>query len=118
MEGVNARTLEAGALPIAPEQVTCDVSFISLTMELPRLVEVGRGAAFIVCLVKPQFEVGKGEVGKGGVVREPEKRAAATERVMACARSLGCEVVGLEESPITGPAGNVEYLLALRPPRG
>ena len=118
MEGVNARSLEPEQLPFRPELAVCDVSFISLTLVLPSLVAaVGRGARPIVALVKPQFEAGKGEVGKGGVVREPEKRAAAVEKCAQAARALGCEVVGVVESPITGPAGNVEYLLYLKSPR-
>jgi 23S rRNA (cytidine1920-2'-O)/16S rRNA (cytidine1409-2'-O)-methyltransferase len=117
MEGVNARNLDVAALPFPPEVVVSDVSFISLTLVLPSLVDAARARGeWIVALVKPQFEVGKGEVGKGGVVRDPSLRAAAVEKVAACARSLGCEVVGTVESPITGPAGNVEHLIALRPP--
>jgi 23S rRNA (cytidine1920-2'-O)/16S rRNA (cytidine1409-2'-O)-methyltransferase len=115
IEGYNARHLRAEDLPFSPELVVCDASFISLTLLLPRLVEVGRAAGWIVCLVKPQFEVGKGEVGKGGVVRDPAQRQAAVDKVAAAARALGAEVVGVIESPITGPAGNVEYLMALRP---
>jgi 23S rRNA (cytidine1920-2'-O)/16S rRNA (cytidine1409-2'-O)-methyltransferase len=111
-EGVNARNLDPSSLPFRPELAVCDVSFISLTLVLPRLVEaVGDGVRPIVALVKPQFEVGKGEVGRGGVVREPEKRAAAVEKCAEAARALGCTVVGVIESPITGPAGNVEYLM-------
>jgi 23S rRNA (cytidine1920-2'-O)/16S rRNA (cytidine1409-2'-O)-methyltransferase len=67
-----------------------------------------------ILLVKPQFEVGKGEVGKGGVVRDDAKRRAALEAVIAAARELGFAVVGEAESPIEGPAGNREWLLALR----
>jgi 23S rRNA (cytidine1920-2'-O)/16S rRNA (cytidine1409-2'-O)-methyltransferase len=115
MEGVNARALDVSTLPFRPAIVVCDVSFISLTLILPKLVEAaGAGARPIVTLVKPQFEVGKGEVGKGGVVREPEKRAAAVEKCRAAAIALGCDVVGVIESPITGPAGNVEYLMLAR----
>jgi 23S rRNA (cytidine1920-2'-O)/16S rRNA (cytidine1409-2'-O)-methyltransferase len=116
-EGVNARALDPATLPFRPDLAVCDVSFISLTLVLPRLVEaVGRGGRPIVALVKPQFEVGKGEVGKGGVVREPEKRQAAVAKCEDAARALGCTVVGVVESPITGPAGNIEYLLYLRSP--
>jgi 23S rRNA (cytidine1920-2'-O)/16S rRNA (cytidine1409-2'-O)-methyltransferase len=119
IEGLNARHLELDQLPFAPEIVVCDVSFISLALVLPRLAVVAapRGR-FIVCLVKPQFEVGKGEVGKGGVVRDEAKRLAVLERVAEVARGLGCAEIGRCESPITGPAGNVEYLLALRPSVG
>jgi 23S rRNA (cytidine1920-2'-O)/16S rRNA (cytidine1409-2'-O)-methyltransferase len=115
-EGVNARTLDVATLPFQPDVVVCDVSFISLTLVLPKLVEAAAPGSPMVALVKPQFEVGKGEVGKGGVVREPEKRQAAVDKCVAAARALGCEVVGVVESPITGPAGNVEYLLFMRAP--
>jgi len=115
IEQTNARTLDVATLPFRPDLVVCDVSFISLTLVLPTLVAaVGPGKKPIIALVKPQFEVGKGEVGKGGVVREPEKRQAAVDKCAAAARALGCEVVGVVESPITGPAGNVEYLLYAR----
>lgn len=115
LEGVNARTLDPATLPFAPELAVCDVSFISLTLVLPRIVEaLGPGGRPLVALVKPQFEVGKGEVGRGGVVREPEKRQAAVDKCVAAARALGCTVIGVVESPITGPAGNVEYLLYAR----
>ena len=117
MEQVNARHLDVLGLPFQPEVIVCDVSFISLTLILPKLVEAAAARGrIIVCLVKPQFEVGRGEVGKGGVVREEEKRLAMVDKVVECARSLGCEVGGVCASPITGPAGNVEYLVALRPP--
>jgi 23S rRNA (cytidine1920-2'-O)/16S rRNA (cytidine1409-2'-O)-methyltransferase len=117
MEQVNARHLDVAGLPFPPEVIVCDVSFISLELILPKLVEAAaaRGRV-IVCLVKPQFEVGRDDVGKGGVVRDDAKRLAAVEKVATCARSLGCEEVGRCTSPITGPAGNVEYLLALRCP--
>jgi 23S rRNA (cytidine1920-2'-O)/16S rRNA (cytidine1409-2'-O)-methyltransferase len=115
IEQTNARTLDLATLPFAPDLVVCDVSFISLTLVLPTLVAAaGPGGKPIIALVKPQFEVGKGEVGKGGVVREPEKRQAAVDKCVAAARALGCDVVGVVESPITGPAGNVEYLLYAR----
>jgi 23S rRNA (cytidine1920-2'-O)/16S rRNA (cytidine1409-2'-O)-methyltransferase len=115
IEQTNARRLDVAALPYSPDLVVCDVSFISLTLVLPTIVAAaGRGRKPIIALVKPQFEVGKGEVGKGGVVREPEKRQAAVDKCVAAARALGCEVVGVVESPITGPAGNVEFLLFVR----
>ncbi len=117
IEQTNARTLDVATLPYRPDVVVCDVSFISLTLVLPTLVAAaGPGGKPIIVLVKPQFEVGKGEVGKGGVVREPEKRQAAVDKCATAARALGCEVVGVVESPITGPAGNVEYLLYVRTP--
>jgi 23S rRNA (cytidine1920-2'-O)/16S rRNA (cytidine1409-2'-O)-methyltransferase len=115
IEQTNARTLDVATLPFRPDLVVCDVSFISLTLVLPTLVAAaGPGGRPIIALVKPQFEVGRDDVGKGGVVREPEKRAAAVDKCAAAARALGCDVVGVIESPITGPAGNVEYLLFAR----
>jgi len=117
LEQTNARSLDVATLPYRPDIVVCDVSFISLTLILPTLVAAaGPGGKPIVALVKPQFEVGKGEVGKGGVVREPAKRQAAVDKCADAARALGCTVVGVVESPITGPAGNVEYLLFVRTP--
>jgi 23S rRNA (cytidine1920-2'-O)/16S rRNA (cytidine1409-2'-O)-methyltransferase len=115
-EGLNARYLVDADVPFLPDLVVCDASFISLELLLPPMLAVGRAAQWIVCLVKPQFEVGRGEVGRGGVVRDPARRLAAVDRIAAFARSLGAEVVGFVESPITGPAGNVEFLLALKPP--
>jgi 23S rRNA (cytidine1920-2'-O)/16S rRNA (cytidine1409-2'-O)-methyltransferase len=115
LERVNARNLEASQLPFRPQLAVCDVSFISLTLILPRLVEaLGPGDRPIVALVKPQFEVGRADVGKGGVVRDEAKRLAAVEKCAEAARALGCTVAGVVVSPITGPAGNVEYLLYLR----
>jgi 23S rRNA (cytidine1920-2'-O)/16S rRNA (cytidine1409-2'-O)-methyltransferase len=116
MEGVNARALDVATLPYRAGIVVCDVSFISLTLILPTLVAAALPGAAIVALVKPQFEVGKGEVGKGGVVRDADKRLAAVDKCIAAARALGCTVIGTVESPITGPAGNVEYLLLARAP--
>jgi len=117
LERVNARHLERAQLPFAPQLAVCDVSFISLTLILPRLVEaLGPGGKPIVALVKPQFEVGRGAVGKGGVVRDEAQRRAAVDKCADAARALGCTVEGVVESPITGPAGNVEYLLFVRTP--
>jgi 23S rRNA (cytidine1920-2'-O)/16S rRNA (cytidine1409-2'-O)-methyltransferase len=117
IERTNARHLEVAQLPFRPQIAVCDVSFISLTLVLPRLVAaVGPGRHPIVALVKPQFEVGKGQVGKGGVVRDQAARRAAVDRCAEHAIALGCTVEGVAESPIAGPAGNVEYLLFLRSP--
>jgi len=121
IERTNARNLDPAVLPFVPNFAVCDVSFISATLVLPRLVAaVGVGHGIII-LVKPQFEAGKDEVGKGGVVRDPAARQAAVDKVLAAAKHLGCEAVGVVESPITGPAGNVEYLAYFRtgkPPSG
>jgi 23S rRNA (cytidine1920-2'-O)/16S rRNA (cytidine1409-2'-O)-methyltransferase len=113
-ERENARALTAESLGERVDLVTGDLSFISLRLVLPAVKAILRPAGEAVLLVKPQFEVGKGEVGKGGVVRDDAKRRAALETVEAAARELGFEVIGEAESPIEGPAGNREWLLALR----
>ncbi len=115
-ERVNARYLEAGALGEDVDLVVGDLSFISLRLVLPAVKALLRPGGAAVLLVKPQFEVGKGEVGKGGVVREDAKRIAALEGVEAAARELGFAVLGHAESPIAGPAGNREWLLGLQLP--
>ena len=108
-EKVNARYLEGSDFEEPIELVSIDVSFISLTLILPAVAKFLRGE--LVALIKPQFEVGKGDVGKGGIVRDEAKRAAAVEGVVAFARNAGFEVKGLIESPIKGSEGNVEYLM-------
>jgi 23S rRNA (cytidine1920-2'-O)/16S rRNA (cytidine1409-2'-O)-methyltransferase len=115
-ERENARFLTAAALGEEVQLVTGDLSFISLRLVLPAVKDLLVPGGDAVLLVKPQFEVGKGEVGKGGVVRDDAKRRAALEAVKAAARALGFEVVGEAESPIEGPAGNRELLLGLRAP--
>lgn len=111
MEGVNARYLKAGDLPERPSLATVDVSFISLTKILPAVTTVLDSGADLVTLIKPQFEAGRRYVEKGGVVRDPEVRAAVIESI----RRFGVETLGLTwagecESPLRGPAGNVEWL--------
>jgi 23S rRNA (cytidine1920-2'-O)/16S rRNA (cytidine1409-2'-O)-methyltransferase len=96
-----------------PTVVVADVSFISLRLVLPKLVELAAPAATFVLLVKPQFEVGKGLVGKGGVVRDPSLHRAAIDAVRARAEELALTYRGEMESPIQGPAGNREFLLWL-----
>jgi 23S rRNA (cytidine1920-2'-O)/16S rRNA (cytidine1409-2'-O)-methyltransferase len=98
----------------APELVVADLSFISLTLVLPALVASATPDADFVLLVKPQFEVGKGRVGAGGVVRDTTDRSAAVEKVCAAAGALGLGVRGITASPLPGPAGNVEYFVWLR----
>jgi 23S rRNA (cytidine1920-2'-O)/16S rRNA (cytidine1409-2'-O)-methyltransferase len=115
-ERENVRYLTAAALGERVDLVTADLSFISLRLVLPAVKEILRPGGRAVLLVKPQFEVGKGEVGKGGVVRDEGKRLAALAAIEAAARELGFEVLGHAESPIEGPAGNREWLLALRRP--
>jgi 23S rRNA (cytidine1920-2'-O)/16S rRNA (cytidine1409-2'-O)-methyltransferase len=117
-ERENARALSAASLGERVGLVVGDLSFISLRLVLPAVKALLAPGGEAVLLVKPQFEVGKGEVGKGGVVRDEAKRRAALETVKGAARALGFEVLGEAESPIQGPAGNREWLLALRLPRG
>ncbi|MBI5070080.1 MAG: TlyA family RNA methyltransferase [Deltaproteobacteria bacterium] len=112
-ERENARHLAAGAFGEPVDLVVGDLSFISLRLVLPAVRAVLRPGGQAVLLVKPQFEVGKGEVGKGGVVRDDAKRRATLEAVEEAARGLGFRVVGHAESPIEGPAGNREWLLVL-----
>jgi len=109
-EGVNARHLTPGDFQEQFDLVVMDVSFISATKVLPALVTLMKEGGRAVVLVKPQFEVGKGEVGKGGVVRDPAQHARVVEEVNAAARSLGLGVGGVIESPVKGADGNREFL--------
>jgi 23S rRNA (cytidine1920-2'-O)/16S rRNA (cytidine1409-2'-O)-methyltransferase len=117
LERTHVRELAAAALPERPQLVTVDVSFISLTSVLPHLAELVPEAP-VLALVKPQFEVGRGRVGKGGVVRDDGLRLEAVERVAACARELGYAEAGRSESRVAGPKGNREIFLWLRPAPG
>ncbi len=112
MDRVNVRTL--GPVTPVPDLVVADLSFISLTLVLPALAAAATPEADFVLLVKPQFEVGKGRVGAGGVVRDTTDRSASIERVAGAAAELGLGVQGIAASPLPGPAGNVEYFLWLR----
>jgi 23S rRNA (cytidine1920-2'-O)/16S rRNA (cytidine1409-2'-O)-methyltransferase len=113
IDRVNIRNLQPEQVAPPPGLVTADLSFISLTTVLPALVSCARPDADFVLLVKPQFEVGKGLVGPGGVVRDPELRAGAVEAVARAASGLGLGVRGVTASPLPGPSGNVEYFLWL-----
>lgn len=112
LEKTNARTLDRAAVPEPIDLVVCDASFISLTLVLPAALSLARHGARLVALIKPQFEVGKGEVGKGGVVRDPAQHRAVCEKIGTFLEGLGWPVQGLTESPITGPEGNREFLIA------
>jgi 23S rRNA (cytidine1920-2'-O)/16S rRNA (cytidine1409-2'-O)-methyltransferase len=114
LDRVNVRQLTAVQVAPAPALVTADLSFISLTLVLPALVACAAPDADFVLLVKPQFEVGKGNVGAGGVVRDPALRAATVAAVAAAGATSGLGVRGVTASPLPGPAGNVEYFLWLR----
>jgi 23S rRNA (cytidine1920-2'-O)/16S rRNA (cytidine1409-2'-O)-methyltransferase len=109
-EGVNARELSFETIGERAGFLCCDVSFISVTLILPAATRLLLPEAEAVILVKPQFEVGKGQVGKGGIVREPELHRAACERVESAARELGFSTE-LMDSPILGAEGNKEFLL-------
>ena len=116
LERENARTMDLALVPEPCGLAVIDVSFISLTLVLPRVRELLQPPAGkpIVALVKPQFEVGRALVGKGGVVRDPDARRGAVDKVRGWAADHGFAPGDDVESPITGPAGNVEYLLLLR----
>ena len=115
MDRVNVRDLTgASGLDPVPELVVADLSFISLTLVLPALVACAAPDADFVLLVKPQFEVGKGRVGAGGVVRDSADRSASVRKVTGAAAELGLGVLGVTASPLPGPAGNVEYFVWLR----
>ena len=109
-EGVNARFLRREDFQELFDLAVMDVSFISATKVLPALMPLVAPGGAIVTLIKPQFEVGRGEVGGGGIVRDPAKRLRAVEEVNNFAKTLGLEGVGVIESPIAGAEGNVEYL--------
>jgi 23S rRNA (cytidine1920-2'-O)/16S rRNA (cytidine1409-2'-O)-methyltransferase len=112
-EGINARELAFSDIGELAGMVTCDVSFISVTLILPAAVPLLRNGGQMVILIKPQFEVGKGQVGKGGIVREPELHRAACDRIERAVREFGFET-SLMDSPILGAEGNKEFLLHAR----
>ncbi len=116
LERENVRNMDLTLVPEPCDLAVIDVSFISLTLVLPRVAELLRPPAGkpIVALVKPQFEVGREHVGKGGVVRDEAARRGAVEKIRDWANAHGFVAGDDVESPITGPAGNVEYLLLLR----
>lgn len=115
MERTNARHLTAADIPEALDLVVCDASFISLTTVLPSGLALTRAGAHLIALIKPQFEVGKGHVGKGGVVRDPALHQEVCDQIAAWLAERGdWEVLGITESPITGPEGNKEFLIAGR----
>jgi len=112
MEKTNARHLSAADISEPIDMVVCDASFISLETVLPAALSLAHPGAHVIALIKPQFEVGKGRVGKGGVVRDPDLHQEVCERIEAWLNALdGWTVLGLTESPIKGPEGNVEFLI-------
>lgn len=113
-ERVNARHLTAEDLPEQVSVVVIDVSFISLKQVLPAVLPKLSNGGLLIALVKPQFEVGREHVGKGGVVKDVEARAAAIDGIRAFVEKGGLSVLGVVDSAVHGPAGNIEALLAAR----
>jgi len=118
VEGVNARHLDEGSLPFDVDLISVDVSFISLRLVVPAALRFLHDGGWLICLVKPQFEAGRGLVGKGGVVRDEDVRRRVVDTTVEQLVALGLELVGLVPSPIRGPKGNLEELAALRWPHG
>ncbi len=115
MEKTNARVLDAILIPEAPDIVVCDASFISLKTVLPAALSLAKANAWLVALIKPQFEVGKDRVGKGGIVRDTELHDEVCADIKTwLERDMKWQVTGLTESPITGAEGNKEFLIAAR----
>jgi 23S rRNA (cytidine1920-2'-O)/16S rRNA (cytidine1409-2'-O)-methyltransferase len=113
-EKTNIRYLDVSALPGPADLATVDVSFISLRLVLPNIKTLLRPDHEIVALIKPQFEVGKGKVGKGGVVRSADEHARVIEEIAGAAAALGFRVQAVTESPLLGPAGNKEFFMHLK----
>ncbi|MCA1748444.1 MAG: TlyA family RNA methyltransferase [Sphingomonadales bacterium] len=111
LEQTNARHLTAAEIPEPIDFVVCDASFISLAKVLETPLSFARPGARLIALIKPQFEAGRAEVGKGGVVRDPAIHRRVCEEVGAWLGEQGWAVAGVTQSPITGPKGNVEYLI-------
>lgn len=111
MEGINARHLEQAAFPEQPRFAVVDVSFISLALILPAVLRIVTPGSGVVTLIKPQFEAGRSQVGRGGVVRDEQVRQEVVDRIRQIGENqLGLRWHNVTQSPITGPAGNVEFL--------
>ena len=113
LERTNARAIAPAALPYAPDLVVVDVSFISLTKVLPAVLACTAPVHDVLAMVKPQFEAGRGNVGKGGVIRDPDQRRDLLVGVAECARGLGAAVLGFASSGLPGPKGNQESFVWL-----
>jgi 23S rRNA (cytidine1920-2'-O)/16S rRNA (cytidine1409-2'-O)-methyltransferase len=113
-EKTNIRYFELKRLPRAADLATIDVSFISLKLVLPQVKSLLVEGGDVIALIKPQFEVGKGKVGKGGVVRSADEHARVIDEIKNAALQLGFDVLGVTESPLLGPKGNKEFLMHLR----
>ncbi|MBV9842425.1 MAG: TlyA family RNA methyltransferase [Sphingomonadaceae bacterium] len=112
LEKTNARHLTAAEVPEPIDLVVCDASFIALEKVLPAALAFAKPAGWLVALIKPQFEAGRGEVGKGGVVRDAAVHARVCDHVAEWVGGIGWQVAGIVPSPITGPEGNIEFLIA------
>lgn len=110
MEGYNARYMSLADIPYEPELAVMDVSFISATYIMPALYNCLREGADFICLIKPQFEVGRANVGKGGIVKDDKVRASAVEKVVKFAESIGFKTEGVVCSSVVGGDGNIEFL--------
>jgi len=113
-EKTNIRYLDRSSLPVDADLATIDASFISLKLVLPCVKALLTARHEVIALIKPQFEVGKGKVGKGGVVRSAEEHARVIGEIQESAAALGYEIAGVTESPLLGPKGNKEFLIYLR----
>jgi 23S rRNA (cytidine1920-2'-O)/16S rRNA (cytidine1409-2'-O)-methyltransferase len=113
LERTNIRYLQPDALPYRVDLVTIDVSFISLRIVVPAVLKFLKSGGWIIALIKPQFEVGKGAVGKGGVIRDPRQHQTVVEDLSLFFQNLGLKVQGVVPSPILGPKGNKEFLMFL-----
>jgi len=116
LERRNIRYLNREAIPEPIELAVIDVSFISLTVVIPTVLTFLDKNALIVALLKPQFEVGKGQVGRGGVVRNENQRILVKDRLLKFFQNLGLDLIGVIDSPVLGRKGNKELLIALRKP--
>jgi 23S rRNA (cytidine1920-2'-O)/16S rRNA (cytidine1409-2'-O)-methyltransferase len=114
LERTNIRYIDRSLIPEPVDLAVIDVSFISLTLVLPSVIPLLRDGGRVVALVKPQFEVGKGHVGTGGIVRDERQRRAVTEKVISSGACLGLEATGVLDSPVKGRKGNQEILVAFR----
>ncbi len=110
MEGYNARYMSVSDLPYRPELAVMDVSFISATYIIPALYNCLNSEADFICLIKPQFEVGRANIGKGGIVKDDKVRASAVKKVVEFAESVGFKTIGVVRSSVVGGDGNIEFL--------
>lgn len=117
LEKTNIRYLNLSDLPYPADLATIDVSFISLRLVLPQVRTLLGAGAGVVALIKPQFEVGRGKVGKGGVVRSSQEHVRVIEEIENTALAIGYRVCGVTESPLLGPKGNKEFFIYLTDPR-